>query len=147
MMLARRSRPLAALIILLAVFGSHTARGQDKDDLGALNQQVVRLYQAGKYVEATVVAKRALALSERQFGPDHLNVATSLAWLAFLYRDQGRLAEAEPLIKRALAIHEKALGPEHPDVGTDLNNLAWVYQAQGRLTEAEPLYQRALAIG
>jgi hypothetical protein len=38
-----------------------TAKAQRADDdLKALNQQVVLLYQAGKYAEATDIAKRAL---------------------------------------------------------------------------------------
>jgi CHAT domain-containing protein/tetratricopeptide (TPR) repeat protein len=125
---------------------SSTARAQQSDDLNTLNQQVVALYQAGKYAEATDIAQRALALAERRFGPDHARVAAALNNLAALYDDQGRYAEAEPLYKRALAITEKALGPDHPDVGVRLNNLAGLYLAQGRYAEAEPLYKRALAI-
>jgi hypothetical protein len=36
-------------------------------DLIALYDQTVRLYQTGKYVEATEPAKRALAFAQRQF--------------------------------------------------------------------------------
>jgi CHAT domain-containing protein/tetratricopeptide (TPR) repeat protein len=116
------------------------------EDLEALNRQVTQLRQAAKYVEATDVAKRALAQAERQFGPDQLGISLALSTLATLYHDQGRYAEAESLFKRALTVNEKALGPDHPYVGIYLNNLALLYKEQGRFTEAEPLFKRALAI-
>jgi len=49
-------------------------------------------------------SQKALELAERQLGPEHPDVATSLNNLAELYREQGRYAQAEPLQKRALAI-------------------------------------------
>ena len=68
--------------------------------------------------------RRALAIDENSFGPDHPAVARDLNNLAGLFRVTNRLAEAEPLMRRALAIDEKASGPEHPDVANSLNNLA-----------------------
>jgi tetratricopeptide (TPR) repeat protein len=73
-----------------------------------------------------------LLIKEKAFGPDHPDVALSLANLAELYRVQGRYANAEPLFKRSLAINEKAFGPDHPNVALLLNNLASLYVAQGR---------------
>ena len=84
--------------------------------------------------------RRALAIDEKSFGPEHPDVAISLNNLAELLQATNRLAEAEPLMRRALAIDEKSLGPEHPDVASDLNNLAALLQATNRLAEAEPLY-------
>ncbi len=57
------------------------------------------LYQAGRYEEAVPHWQKALELSEREFGPDHPNVAIDLNNLAALYYVQGRYAEAEPLHK------------------------------------------------
>ncbi|MBM4111486.1 MAG: tetratricopeptide repeat protein, partial [Phycisphaerae bacterium] len=81
-----------------------------------LNKEVMRLFQAGDYKRATVIAEKALKVAEENVGPDHPSVATSLGNLAELYRAQGEYAKAEPLYKRDLAISEKALGPDHPDV-------------------------------
>ena len=91
---------------ILAGLAQPAARAQGGDDLAALNAQVIKLYQAGKYADATVIAKRSLALAEQQSGPDHPDVGTSLNNLAELYRAQGRYAEAEPLSKRSLALLE-----------------------------------------
>ena len=101
----------------------------------------------GRYAEAEPLSKRALAISENTFGPEHPEVAFHLSNLAVLYWSQGRYAEAEPLAGRGLAISEKALGPEHPDVAIRLNNLATLYDAQGRYAEAglapaRPRHQR-----
>jgi CHAT domain-containing protein/tetratricopeptide (TPR) repeat protein len=142
--LERSATPIILLTLLIAV-GSSTVNAQ-RNELDALNQEVVQLYEAGRYPEATVIAERAVNLAERQFGSDNPNVGTALSNLAGLYRAQGRYSDAEPRMVRALAIAEKALGPNHPTVGTRLNNLAGLYRAQGRYVEAEPLYKRALAI-
>src|SRR6476619_441018 len=95
---------VALLATLVLVVGKLGAQAQGTDDLAALNQQVVKLYQAGKYAEATDIAKRSLVLAEKQSGSDHPDVGQSLNNLAWLYNAQGRYAEAEPLLKRSLAI-------------------------------------------
>ena len=110
-----------------------------------LNQLCESELEAGRYTEAEKHCSTALTEAE-DFGPADPRLATSLNYLAELYRAQGKYAEAEPLYQRALAIWEKALGPEHPIVATSLNNLALLYRDQGKYAEAEPLLQRALAI-
>jgi len=89
-----------------------------------LNQEVMKLYRAGKYDRGIVVAKKALEVAQENTGPDHTDVATSLNNLALLYDTQGHYAQAEPLYKRSLAIVEKGLGPNHPYVAVGLENLA-----------------------
>jgi CHAT domain-containing protein len=96
--------------------------------------QVVRLWQ------------QILVIREKQLGPEHLDIATSLNKLALLYRAGGRYGEAEPLYRRSLAIREKVLGPGHPDTATILNNLGRLLESQGRFGEAEFHYKRTLAI-
>ena len=90
--------------------------------------------------------RRALAIDEQAYGPEHPDVAIDLNNLAQLLQATNRLAEAEPLDRRALAIDEQSYGPDHPDVAIRLNNLAQLLQATNRLAEAEPLMRRALAI-
>ena len=111
-----------------------------------LDEQVIQLYQAGRYAEAVTLVQRILAIQEKALGPDHPDVATSLNKLALLYQAQGDYRSAAPLFQRSLAIREKALGPEHPDVATSLNNLGGLYKDQGDYGRAAPLYQRSLAI-
>jgi tetratricopeptide (TPR) repeat protein len=146
------SRPLRhtaaqiVFVIISIVILTNVTTAQQADDLNVLNRQVVGLYQAGKYAEATEIAKRAVDMAEWVLGSDHPDVGAYLNNLAELYRAQSRYAEAEPLLKRSLTIAEKAFGPDHPTVGIRLNNLAMLYDAQSRYAEAEPLLKRALAI-
>jgi len=104
------------------------------------------LQHLGKFAEAEPLLRRALAIDEHSYGPDHPNVATALNNLAELLEATNRLAEAEPLLRRALAIWENSLGANHPNVASARNNLAGPLYAANRLAEAEPLLRRALAI-
>jgi tetratricopeptide (TPR) repeat protein len=103
-----------------------------------LNQQVIQLYQQGKYNEAIPLAEQALAIRKKVLGDNHLDTATSLNNLALLYESQGRYSEAEPLYKQALTISKQQLGDNHPLTASSLNNLAGLYYSQGRYSEAEP---------
>jgi len=110
------------------------------------NQFGLFLLARAAYAQAEPMFRRALAIREKAFGPEHPDVAQSLNSLATFYGGRGQYGKAEPLHQRALAIREKALGPEHPDVAQSLNDLAALYCDQGQYGKAEPLYQRALAI-
>ena len=111
-----------------------------------LNQEVDELYRASEYERAVIVAQEAYKIAEKNVGPDHPDVATSLYKLASLLEIQGKFAEAESLYKRSLSILEKNLGPDHPDVATSSNNLAVFYETQGNYANAETLYKHSLAI-
>jgi tetratricopeptide (TPR) repeat protein len=110
-----------------------------------VNLAVVRRAQ-GDVAGALQLQQEALAVREKQLGPEHPDVATSLNSIAALYSAQDDYAAAAPLLVRALAIREKALGPDDRRTAQSLNNLALLYAAEGHYAEAEPLYQRAVAI-
>ena len=131
---------LTALFLALAP----CAIAQTDDDIEALNQRVVSLYQEGRYEDSITVALELRETLERVFGPDHPNTLASVSNLALLYSATGRYAEAEPLYLQALEARERTLGPDHPDTLNSLNNLAELYRRTGRYAEAEPLYVRAL---
>jgi tetratricopeptide (TPR) repeat protein len=129
----------------LLLFGSSVTIAND-DDLEALNQRIVELFKQGKYQEAIPLAEKAVDITRRLRGPEHLDTAQSLSNLALLYDELGEYPKAEPFEQEALRIDQKVLGPEHPDTATSLNNLAGVYMAMGEYAKAEPLYQEALRI-
>src|SRR5271166_4290232 len=132
----------------------HAQNAAYRADAGGIAQPTARLmdqlgllvHTKSLHAQAEPLYRRALAIEETSFGPDHPEVATDLNNLAGLLQATNRLAEAEPLYRRALAIDEASFGPDHPEVATDLNNLALLLRATNRLAEAEPLYRRALAI-
>jgi tetratricopeptide (TPR) repeat protein len=111
-----------------------------------MNQLGVLFQTQARYTEAEPLCRRALAILEKSFGPDHPNVATCLNNLAELLTATNRHGEAEPLCRRALAIDEKSFGPDHPNVARGLNNLAELLRVTNRHAEAEQLSRRALAI-
>jgi tetratricopeptide (TPR) repeat protein len=110
------------------------------------NQLGLMLKAKADYIQAEPLMRRALAIDEQSYGPDHPKVAIRLNNLATLLQATNRLAEAAPLMRRALAIDEKTYRPDHPNVAVDLSNLGQLLQATNRLAEAEPLYRRALAM-
>ena len=86
--------------------------------------QLTRLYQQSeRYQDATLLAERALAISEKLLGPDHPSVASQLEAVAAMYEIRGRYAEAEPLHKRAVAINDRAYGKESISFAASLKGL------------------------
>jgi tetratricopeptide (TPR) repeat protein len=107
---------------------------------------VVECYRlTGRNLETEPLLKLAIAIVERNAGPDNVNLARILHYLANLYRKYGRYEEAEPLYRRQLAIAEKA-DPSEPDLGTALNEIGVFFDETDRYAEAEAAYRRALTV-
>ena len=87
-----------------------------------------------------------LKMTEKRFGSDHPDTATSLNNLAGLYRSMGRYGEAEPLYARSLEISEAQLGPDHPDTAGSYNNMAMFYYVLEQYAESANFAVRALDI-
>ena len=83
--------------------------------------------------------RRAFAIREKSFGPDHPDVAQSLNSLAQLLQTSNRAAEAVPLMRRAVAIWEQSFGENHPQVARARNRLAQLLQAANQQEAVEPL--------
>lgn len=110
------------------------------------NNFAILLRAKARYAEAEPICRRALAIDEASYGPDHPNVAGDINNLAELLKETNRLGDAEPFLRRAIAIFEASYGPDHPAVATVVGNLAELLRATNRYSEAERLYWRALAI-
>ncbi|PNH05427.1 Nephrocystin-3 [Tetrabaena socialis] len=80
--------------------------------------------------EAGMLARAALEAQEREFGPQHPEVALSLHVLAAWHELHGQLAEAEVLRRRALGIQRVCLGAGHPLVASGGVALARVLLAK-----------------
>ena len=135
-----RVRPHATTIL-------REAWDQANPTAAVLMSQLGTLFHAKALdTEAEPLYRRALALDEKSFGPEHARVAICLNNLAQLLQATKRLPEAEPLMRRSLALDEQSFGPEHPKVAVRLNNLAALLQDTNRLVEAEAMMRRALAL-
>ena len=68
----------------------------------------------GDVAKARDLLERALAIKEREYGPEHRAVASTLANLGDAYGRLGDVAEQRGLLERALAISRREFGPDHP---------------------------------
>jgi len=78
----------------------------------------------GLWGNAESLMRRALAISEASYSPEHPTLAIRLNNVASLLEADNRPADAEPLMRRALAIAEASYGPDFPEVGRNLNGRA-----------------------
>ncbi len=99
-----------------------------------------------RYDDALDHYRRALSLLEAALGPDHPEVARTLASMAQALGKQGKLDEAIATYRRALLIQEAAYGPVHPDVADTASALSHFLEQQGKYPEALALARRALSI-
>ena len=136
-------RVVAPIALTAASPADDRKQAQGAADPEALNRQVEQLYQVSMYFEATEIAKQALAVAERKFGPEHPVVAKALNNLATLYFVQGRDTDAEPLFNSALAILKKAFGPAHPAVAAAHSYVAELRIEQGEWARAATYLRRS----
>ena len=99
-----------------------------------------------RYDESEAIYRRALAIFETTFGPEHYEVAANLHNLAAVLCARGDLAQAEQLYRRALAVKEKLLGADSPDAALTRNNLGALLNLAGRPEEAAGLLKRAVTV-
>jgi CHAT domain-containing protein len=136
----------AVVLTALGVSVHSMPREQAIQETQRLNQQALELYEQGHYEEATVLAQRAVAVSEAELGLQRPETASSLDTLAQLYRATGDYVRAEQLFERALVIRRKTLGAAHPTTADSLYHLAILYYTTGAYARSVSLHQQALAI-
>ncbi|MCX5873361.1 MAG: tetratricopeptide repeat protein, partial [Deltaproteobacteria bacterium] len=95
----------------------------------------------GRYYEAEPLYRRALAIAEKNFGPYHQHVASSLNNLAGVLVGLAQYAEAEQLLIRVHEITEKNYGVSNPMTNLSFQNLAEFYEGVGRSEDAEKMRQ------
>ena len=113
---------------------------------GSLTVQATSYAAIGAWDRALELDREALALRERQLGPDHTRVAGSLNNIGAALMATGDHEAARPPILRALAIREAVQGPDGLDVSHVLLNLAELERLAGRPALARTHLERALAI-
>ena len=80
--------------------------------------------ELGDPAKARDMLERALAIQERAYGPDHIEIAPALFSLGKVHVALGDNAKAREFFARALAIAERAYGSDHPRTQMCRNNLA-----------------------
>ena len=135
--------PTLAAIIGMAPVQNASSQ---QDDLQALNQRVIQLYQSGQKTEAITLAEKTVNLARGKLGADNRTTEILLSQLGNLYRDVGRFADAENALKAAVLILERGGNGPNFDLAAALNNLGGVYLNQEMFPEAETLFKRSLAL-
>jgi tetratricopeptide (TPR) repeat protein len=148
MMLRMAAAALLSSVIATSLLAQLLAQqpSQAGDEIDALRQQASRLSRAGKFAEAIPISRRALALAEQRFAPDHPKVADTLKDLAYLYFVEQRHAEAEPLYRRVLRIYETVPGHDDGEVWYTLRYLKAISDGQDRRADVDALAARMQAI-
>jgi tetratricopeptide (TPR) repeat protein len=111
-----------------------------------LSRRGAALLERARYREAEPVLRRALASSERAFGPETHEVADALVSLAACCKSLARFAEAGPLYQRALGIVERLSGPEAADVAAIYHEFAGLEHAAGNWARGVPFARTAMRI-
>ena len=101
--------------------------------------------ELGDLKEAEAQVRKAIALTETVYGPDHPRVALPLSDLGRILNDAGNPDEAIAVHRRAIAISTAAFGPEASSTLSHQNNLAIALLSAGRSNEAISLLEMNLA--
>lgn len=140
---APRQRVLGVLIAFAVLVPAWAAWPQSAN-LTKNYQRGSTLYEAGMFEAATPYFARALALSEREYGPNSTRTGFILKNLATVYAKQRKFALAEPIFLRALAIFEEYLGANNGLVAELVSDLSIAYVEQKKFIQAEPLLGRVM---
>ena len=106
--------------------------------------EVARL--KGRYEEALLHARRALAAAERDSGADGPEAATARATLGHVLRELGRYDEAERELDQVVILRERLFGAAHPLVAETRSEASNVYLKWGRYDRAHAELEKARQI-
>lgn len=101
--------------------------------------------QLGEADRAIAAMRRALALTQTQWGPDDHRTAAVHRNVGLAHFRAGELDDAQREVQRSLEIRERALGPEHPEVAASLDLLAAIVRHSAP-ADALAHAERAVAI-
>jgi len=101
---------------------------------------------AENYDEGLEAFEELLRLRTNHLGPDHPDVAVTLADTALVYASDGRSEKAVQLLTEANAALAAAVGEMHPILATTTNTMAIAHLDLGRTDQAVQAARKALSI-
>jgi tetratricopeptide (TPR) repeat protein len=121
--------------------------GVDDSSLAELLMRIAHLHSLQRRpIDGIPLIERALAISEKKFGPESAEAATALASLGNTRGEAGQFELALASLKRSLLIREKLSPPTSPDLGTTTSNLGTIYLGVGDYGQAMPLLERSVLL-
>ena len=97
-----------------------------------------------RYDESEAIYRRALAVFEQTFGPEHYEVASNLHNLAAVLCARGDLDEAEDCHAASADDQGETVMLETPDAALTLNNMGALLNRKGRSKEAAAMLHSAV---
>jgi CHAT domain-containing protein len=97
-------------------------------------------YKRGEFEKAATIGEKAVIAANKEFGENHINYATSLHNLGFLYNEMGLYEKAEPPLIQSNEIRKKLFGENHTSYAFSLSELADLYSKMGLYAKTEQLY-------
>ncbi|MET0342757.1 MAG: serine/threonine-protein kinase [Polyangiales bacterium] len=104
------------------------------------------LRELDRFAEGRAECEKALAIMEKRFEADSVQVIDALLALGAVVYEPGAFAEARGYYQRALAIADRLYGDAHPEVARAVEMIARTYTMEHRDDDAAASYHRALAI-
>lgn len=127
----RLQSALLILSVLTAVAWNFSALADASiSQVDSLNQQLDDLVEAGRYSEATPLARKIVEINTELHGMSHVSVGRSQFQLAELYSAQDQYREADGPYKLALWIFELRLPPASREAEQVLKRLVNSYSEQ-----------------
>ena len=139
-------RPTSERSIRHPAPGSEGIDGAGAEHASALLQMGAVKQEAGAYLEAEDLFRRALEIGERALGGENPALLPAITSLASALILASRFDEAKPLVQRALAVSETGAAKNDPDLAIVLNELARLCLKQSAFELAEPLLLRMFAL-
>lgn len=133
--------------LAILLFISLCAVPAQRENWKALKNKTYKLAHQSKYLDARVLARKAVTAARESFSPDDVRLADCLSNLAAVDIQLGDYSEADDSIKEAISIRERANRTQNPAFVICLNLLSLLRQLQGENDElTEQIGQRAMAI-
>ena len=139
-------RLLLAALLALAALICPVAAQQGSQALQDLLDAAREHYRAGDLARSLEASERALALTIRELGAEHEQVAIQTFGIGFVAERAGRLDLAERHFAHSVRVREKVYGAESPGTAQAIESRGQVLVRLGRAAEAEPLFRRVLKI-
>jgi tetratricopeptide (TPR) repeat protein len=104
------------------------------------------LTQAGQYLQARDVLERALAISDKHYGPDDPRRSAIINNLGRVLKRLGDVRQARAHFEAALVLDQAAYGETHPHVAEVVNNYGTILHVTGDVETARKQFEWALEI-
>ena len=105
-----------------------------------------KLYKEKKYDEALLSNNKAINLSIKEFGDNHLTTATLLENKGRLLLKINKYAEAQTNFEKVVNIRNKLIKKNNPDTAEALDYLALSLRKQNKLEQAITIHNKVLTM-